>query len=191
MNRTMEGKEKFMQRCLQLARWGAGRVSPNPLVGAVLVHQDRIIGEGWHQQYGGPHAEVNCLRSVRSEDQPLIEESTLYVSLEPCRHQGKTPPCTDFIIAQRIPQVVVACADSFSQVNGEGIEQLKAAGIEVEVGVLEQEARWLNRRFFTFQERNRPYIILKWAQSANGFIAPQEGHRVMLSNAFSLNAVHQ
>lgn len=178
-----------MQRCLQLAGHGAGYVSPNPMVGAVLVHQDRIIGEGWHERYGEAHAEVNCIRSVREEHKVLISESTLYVSLEPCAHQGKTAPCADLIIAHAIPRVVIACRDSFAAVNGKGIEKLEAAGITVTTGVLEKEARWLNRRFFTLQERHRPYVILKWAQSANGFIAPSSGERVMLSNPFSQHAV--
>lgn len=180
-----------MQRCLQLAVKGIGYVSPNPMVGAVLVYQDRIIGEGWHEHYGAAHAEVNCIRSVQEEDREFIKASTLYVSLEPCAHQGKTAPCTDLIIAQAIPKVVIACSDSFAQVNGKGIQQLKAAGIRVTTGVLEKEARWLNRRFFTLQERARPYVLLKWAQSANGFIAPLEGERVMLSNPFSQQSVQR
>ncbi len=187
----MQVAEMYMQRCLQLAAKGAGFVSPNPLVGAVLVYQDRIIGEGWHERYGGPHAEVNCLQSVSEGDRQLISESILYVSLEPCAHQGKTPPCADLIVESGIRQVVVACTDSFSEVDGKGIQKLQAAGITVHVGILEKEARWQNRRFFTVQERNRPYIILKWAVSANGYLAPADGERVMMSNTFSQLSVQQ
>ena len=141
------------------------------MVGAVLVHGDRIIGEGYHQIYGQAHAEVNCIASVKEEDRPLIRESTIYVSLEPCAHFGKTPPCADLIIREGIPRVVVGCRDPFPQVDGKGIEKLRAAGVEVAVGVLEQECRELNRRFFTFHTKHRPYIVLKWAQSINGKIA--------------------
>ena len=160
-----------MRRCLELARLATGHVAPNPMVGAVLVHDDRIIGEGYHQLYGKAHAEVNCIASVKPEDTHLIPLSTIYVSLEPCAHHGKTPPCADLIIEKGIPQVVVGCRDPFPQVNGKGIEKLKAAGIEVTVGVLEKECIDLNRRFFLFHTRHRPYIILKWAQTANGRIA--------------------
>jgi diaminohydroxyphosphoribosylaminopyrimidine deaminase/5-amino-6-(5-phosphoribosylamino)uracil reductase len=141
------------------------------MVGAVLVYEDRVIGEGYHQVYGQAHAEVNCVNSVAAEDVPLISRSTLYVSLEPCAHFGKTPPCADLIIRMRIPKVVVGCRDPFPQVNGKGIEKLLAAGVEVKVGVLEAECMELNRRFFTFNTLHRPYIVLKWAQSANGRIA--------------------
>ncbi len=180
-----------MQRCIRLAQQGAGRVSPNPMVGAVLVYQDRIIGEGWHQEYGQAHAEVNCIRSVAPEDRHLIAKSTIYVCLEPCAHFGHTPPCADLIVQQQIPKVVIGCTDTFSEVSGRGIEKLVQAGIEVITGVLEKECRWLNRRFFTRQEQHRPYIILKWAQSADGFIAPEQGKRVMLSNHFSQKLVHK
>lgn len=141
------------------------------MVGAVLVHGDRIIGEGYHQVYGQAHAEVNCIASVKEEDRPLIRESTIYVSLEPCAHFGKTPPCADLIIREGIPRVVVGCRDPFPEVDGKGIEKLRAAGVEVTVGVLERECRELNRRFFTFHTEHRPYIVLKWAQSMNGRIA--------------------
>jgi len=180
-----------MQRCIELAQKGMGSVSPNPMVGAVLVHDGLIIGEGWHQQYGGPHAEVNCINAVAEEHQHLLASSTLYVSLEPCAHYGKTPPCADLIVTNRIPNVVIGCVDSFSQVSGKGIEKLKVAGINVKVGVLEDECRLLNKRFFTRQENNRPYIILKWAESNDGFIAPLKGKRVMLSNTFSQIWVHK
>lgn len=160
-----------MQRCLQLAQLACGDVAPNPMVGAVLVHQDKIIGEGYHQQYGGPHAEVNCIASVKEENQHLIKQSVLYVSLEPCAHWGKTPPCADLIIEKKIPKVVIGCPDSFVQVNGKGIEKLRAAGVEVEVGILEEECKELNKRFFTFHQKKRPYVVLKWAQTLNGMIA--------------------
>lgn len=180
-----------MQRCIELALKGAGHVSPNPMVGAVLVYDDRIIGEGWHRQYGQAHAEVNCIASVKTEDRDLIGKSTIYVSLEPCAHHGKTPPCADLIIQHNIQHVVIGCTDSYKEVAGKGIEKLKAAGIQVTTGILERECRWLNRRFFTRQELNRPYIILKWAQSEDGFIAPEEGRRVMLSNTFSQQLVQK
>ncbi len=164
-----------MQRCLELAAKGAGFVAPNPMVGAVLVYDDRIIGEGWHQQYGEAHAEVNCIASVKEEDRSLIAKSTLYVSLEPCAHFGKTPPCADLIIQHNIPKVVIGCRDPFEEVNGKGIEKLQAAGVEVILasGELEKECIALNKRFFTFYTKKRPYIILKWAQTADGKIASQ------------------
>lgn len=160
-----------MQRCLELALLGSGHVAPNPMVGAVLVYEDRIIGEGYHQLYGKAHAEVNCIASVKPEDEQLIRLSTIYVSLEPCAHHGKTPPCADLIVAKNIPRVVVGCRDPFPQVNGRGIDKLLAAGIEVTVGVLEKECIALNKRFFLFHTRHRPYIVLKWAQTANARIA--------------------
>jgi len=145
-----------MYRCLQLAALGAGKVAPNPMVGAVLVHNNRIIGEGYHQRYGEGHAEVNCIASVKPEDESLIPASVMYVSLEPCAHFGKTPPCADLIIRYNIPKVVIGCRDSFEEVNGKGIDKLKAAGIEVTLGVLEKECRELNRRFFTYHSKQRP-----------------------------------
>src|ERR1700744_737231 len=160
-----------MHRCLELARQGSGHVTPNPMVGSVLVYEDRIIGEGYHQLYGKAHAEVNCIASVKPEDEHLIPFSTIYVSLEPCAHHGKTPPCADLIIAKRIPRVVVGCRDPFPQVNGKGIEKLLAAGIQVTPGILEKDCIDLNKRFFLFHTRHRPYIVLKWAQTANGWIA--------------------
>lgn len=181
----------FMQRALYLAGLGAGSVAPNPLVGAVLVHEGIIIGEGWHHTYGEAHAEVNCINSVKASDQDKISAGTIYVTLEPCAHFGKTPPCAALIIKHKIAKVVIACIDTFSEVAGRGIEQLRAAGIEVELGILEQEARWLNRRFFTFHEKKRPYIILKWAESTDGFIAPEKGRKVMLSNALVQRYVHK
>jgi diaminohydroxyphosphoribosylaminopyrimidine deaminase/5-amino-6-(5-phosphoribosylamino)uracil reductase len=180
-----------MQRCLQLAQLGAGHTAPNPMVGAVLVYNQTLIGEGYHQVYGQAHAEVNCINSVTAANQPLIAKSTLYVSLEPCAHFGKTPPCADLIIKQQIPKVVIACRDSFAAVDGKGIERLKAAGISVTVGVLEADAIALNKRFFTFHQQLRPYIILKWAQSNNGMIAGAGGERVFISNEFTNRLVHQ
>jgi len=167
----MSSDEVYMHRCLELARLGAGYVAPNPMVGAVLVYEDRIIGEGYHQQYGGAHAEPNCIASVKKEDQQLIGASTLYVSLEPCAHFGKTPPCADLIIKKKIPKVVIGCRDPFIQVNGKGIEKLRTAGVKVEVGILENDCRQLNKRFFTFHTQHRPYIILKWAQTLDNKIA--------------------
>ena len=162
--------EIYMHRCLELAGLGEGSVAPNPMVGAVLVYGDRIIGEGYHRQYGKAHAEPNCIASVKKEDRHLIGRSTLYVSLEPCSHFGKTPPCADLIIRNKIPKVVIGCRDPFIEVNGKGIEKLKAAGVEVGSGILEQECKELNKRFFTFHTQHRPYVILKWAQTLDGKI---------------------
>lgn len=182
---------QYMQRCIQLAQLGAGYVSPNPMVGAILVHNHRIIGEGWHQVYGKGHAEVNCINSVKECDKDLIEKSTLFVNLEPCAHYGKTPPCAQLIIDHKIPKVIIGCTDSFDQVSGKGIAMLQRAGITVILGVLEQECLNLNRRFFTRQEQKRPYVILKWAQSSDGFIAPEHGQKVMLSNKLAQQYVQK
>ena len=160
-----------MHRCIELAQKGAGFVAPNPMVGAVLVCGEEIIGEGWHQHYGEAHAEVDCIASVKEKDKNLIGASVLYVSLEPCAHHGKTPPCADLIIKNKIPKVVIGCRDPFVEVDGKGIEKLIAAGVEIEVGILENECKDLNKRFLTFHTKKRPYIILKWAQSKDGFIA--------------------
>ena len=160
--------ELYMKRCLQLAANGAGIVSPNPMVGSVIVHNGKIIGEGYHHQFGGPHAEVNAVNSVK--DKTLLKEATLYVNLEPCAHYGKTPPCSLLIIQHQIPRVVIGCTDTFSKVAGAGIKMMQEAGIEVETAILESESRELNRRFFTYHEKKRPYIILKWAQTRDGFI---------------------
>ena len=163
--------EKFMRRCIQLAKNGQQNAKPNPMVGAVIVSVDgRIIGEGYHVRCGEGHAEVNAFASVEPEDEALLPGATMYVSLEPCSHYGKTPPCADLIIRKRIKRVVVGCIDEYAEVKGRGIKKLQDAGIEVEVGVLEAECKDLNRRFFTFHRDQRPYIILKWAQTANGFI---------------------
>lgn len=160
--------EMFMKRALELAAQGMGNVAPNPLVGCVITYDDRIIGEGFHQRYGGAHAEVNAINSV--EDKSLLGISTLYVTLEPCNHQGLTPACTELIIANKIPKVVIATVDPNLLVSGKGIERLSEAGIQVELGLLEEEARWMNRRFVTFHEKQRPYIILKWAETQDGFM---------------------
>lgn len=191
-----------MQRCLQLAALGAGYVAPNPMVGSVLVYDDRVIGEGYHMKYGEPHAEVNCISSVADEDMQYIPDSVLYVSLEPCVHFGITPPCTDLIISNKIRKVVIGCRDSFPAVDGKGIEKLKAAGINVVSGVLEKECLELNRRFFTFHNLKRPYIILKWAQSADGKMAPlnppqggtlehSSAGRLHISNELTNRLVHK
>lgn len=180
-----------MNRCLQLAALGQGRVAPNPMVGALLVYQGRILGEGWHRQYGGAHAEVEAIRSVRQEDRPLIPLSTLYVSLEPCSHHGKTPPCTDLILRERIPEVVIAMADPFNAVNGRGIQRLRDAGVRVTMGVMQQEAAWLNRQFITAQEKRRPYITLKWAQTADGFMGSGSSDRLIISSPIAQQEVHQ
>ena len=159
-----------MRRCLQLASNALLNAKPNPMVGAVLVHGGRIIGEGYHVRCGEGHAEVNCFASVRPADEPLVPQSTLYVSLEPCSHYGKTPPCADLIISKGVRRVVVGCIDPFAKVQGRGIEKLRDAGIEVAVGVLQDECLALNRRFITYNTEHRPYILLKWAQTSNGFI---------------------
>jgi diaminohydroxyphosphoribosylaminopyrimidine deaminase/5-amino-6-(5-phosphoribosylamino)uracil reductase len=186
--------EKYMRRCLQLASLGAGSVSPNPMVGAVIVHQEKIIGEGYHQRYGGAHAEVNAVDQVvaRFENSAaLLKESVIYVSLEPCAHYGKTPPCADLIIKHQIPTVIVGCRDPFEQVNGKGIEKLVAAGVEVVTGVLEEQCRWLNRRFFTRVKLHRPYIILKWAQTGDHFFAPDDQTQHWITGSESRRLVHK
>ncbi len=190
----MPTHELYMRRCLDLAALARGAVSPNPMVGAVIVHNNTIIGEGYHQKYGGPHAEVNAVSDVLkrfNNAEELLRQSTIYVSLEPCAHYGKTPPCADLIIKHRIPKVVVGCRDPFDQVDGKGIEKLQAAGISVTVGVLEQECRQLNRRFFTRVQKHRPYIILKWAQTADGFFAPDDNSQFWITGLESRKLVHQ
>jgi diaminohydroxyphosphoribosylaminopyrimidine deaminase / 5-amino-6-(5-phosphoribosylamino)uracil reductase len=178
-----------MQRCLYLAAKGIGHVAPNPIVGCVIVYEDRIIGEGYHQQYGGPHAEVNAINSV--VDESLLRHSTLYVNLEPCSHYGKTPPCANLIIAKKIPRVVIGSYDPNPLVAGKGIQLLRENGVEVITEVLKDESDFLNRRFFTFHTKKRPYIILKWAQSADGFIAPDGNKPYWLTNDVSKKLVHQ
>lgn len=179
-----------MHRCLYLASQGAGKVAPNPMVGAVLVYNDHIIGEGFHKQFGGPHAEVNCIDAVAVQNRHLVKESTLYVSLEPCAHFGKTPPCSALIIRQQVKKVVIGCVDVFKEVAGKGIHQLQQAGIEVVTGVLEKECIELNKRFFVFHEKKRPYVVLKWAQTTNGIIGVA-GERLLVSNVFTNREVHK
>jgi diaminohydroxyphosphoribosylaminopyrimidine deaminase/5-amino-6-(5-phosphoribosylamino)uracil reductase len=186
--------EKYMQRCLELAALGMGNVSPNPMVGAVVVIDTVIIGEGYHHKYGEAHAEVNAINQVISNFSDwaeLLDQSTLYVSLEPCAHYGKTPPCADLIIKHKIPRVVIGCRDPFEAVNGKGIEKLIAAGVDVTVGVLEKECQWLNRRFITRVQKQRPYVILKWAQTQNGFFAPEDQSQFWISGLESRKLVHQ
>ena len=183
--------EHYMQRCIQLARMGAGCVAPNPMVGSVMVHQDRIIGEGYHKSFGGPHAEVECIRSILPEHKALIGSATLYVSLEPCVHYGKTPPCTDLILQHKIPSVVIGAPDPYAQVSGKGIERLRSAGVTVNTGVLEKECRQLNAQFNTFHTERRPYITLKWAQTADGKIASDSLKRAFISNAYTNRLVHR
>ncbi|HRP89785.1 MAG TPA: bifunctional diaminohydroxyphosphoribosylaminopyrimidine deaminase/5-amino-6-(5-phosphoribosylamino)uracil reductase RibD [Edaphocola sp.] len=181
----------FMYRALHLAKNGAGQTAPNPMVGAVLVFENRIIGEGWHQKFGTAHAEPNCINNVKTSDRHLISQSTLYVTLEPCSHYGKTPPCANIIIEYKISKIVIACTDPNPQVAGKGITILKEAGVEVQVGILDEEAKALNKRFFTFHQKKRPFVILKWAESLDGFIAPVNGQKVMLSNALVQRFVHK
>lgn len=183
-----------MKRCLGLAQMGAGSVSPNPMVGCVIVHNDNIIGEGFHEKYGGPHAEVNAINSVNNN--ALLAESTLYVSLEPCAHHGLTPPCSDLIIEKKIPHVVIGTIDSFAKVAGKGVERMLKVGIDVHVGILENECREINKRFFTFHEKKRPFVILKWAETSNGFIDIERtntefGEPTWITGEKSLLRVHQ
>ena len=187
----MTDDEKYMRRCIQLAKNGQQNAKPNPMVGAVIVSRDgRILGEGYHVRCGEGHAEVNAFASVRPEDEALLAEATMYVSLEPCSHYGKTPPCADLIIKKGVRRVVVGCVDAFAEVQGRGIKKLREAGIEVEVGVLEAECQELNRRFFTFHREQRPYIILKWAQTANGFI-DDHFQPVQISSGFTKMLSHK
>lgn len=184
--------EIFMQRCLHLALLGMGDVAPNPMVGCVIVHDGKIIGEGYHRKFGQPHAEVNAISAVKNPE--LLSQSTLYVSLEPCAHFGKTPPCSDLIIENRIPHVVIGTIDPFAKVAGKGIERMQNSGIKVEVGLLEKECRDLNRRFFTFHEQKRPYVLLKWAQTLDGFIdtdRTETQHPTWITNALSKRLVHK
>lgn len=196
MNRT-ETDEMYMRRCLQLAHNGRQHAKPNPMVGAVIVSGDgRIIGEGYHVRCGQGHAEVNAFASVKPEDEMLLKDATIYVSLEPCSHWGKTPPCADLIVEKGVRRVVCGCIDPFSRVQGRGVKRIREAGIEVTVGVLEQECLDLNRRFITVNTEKRPYIILKWAQTGNGKIAKQRrdsltGETLLLSTPFTKMLVHK
>lgn len=188
----MNNHEYYIARCIELAKNGFGTTYPNPMVGSVIVYNGQIIGEGWHQKAGEPHAEVNAIRSVK--DPSLLNKATIYVSLEPCSHFGKTPPCCDLIIKNKIPNVVIGTVDSNIKVAGNGIKRLREAGANVIVGVLEKECYELNQRFFTFHEKKRPYIILKWAETQDGFIAPltkKEQKPVWITNSYSRQLVHK
>jgi diaminohydroxyphosphoribosylaminopyrimidine deaminase/5-amino-6-(5-phosphoribosylamino)uracil reductase len=172
--------EHYMQRCLQLAALGAYTAAPNPMVGCVVVHNDSIIGEGWHHSAGKPHAEVNALAAVKNP--ALLKEATVYVSLEPCAHFGRTPPCADLLVEKQVKKVVIGCQDPFAKVNGAGIQKLRAAGIAVETGILEEACRALNQHFFTFHEKKRPFVSLKWAQSQNGFFDLERSTETRIPN---------
>jgi diaminohydroxyphosphoribosylaminopyrimidine deaminase/5-amino-6-(5-phosphoribosylamino)uracil reductase len=194
----MENHEFYMKRCIELAKNGLGTTYPNPLVGSVIVYDGKIIGEGWHKKAGEAHAEVNAVNSVK--DKTLLVKATIYVSLEPCSHYGKTPPCCDLIIAHNIPNVVIGTIDPFAKVAGNGIKRLLEAGKKINIGVLEEECNALNKRFFTFHKKQRPYIILKWAESKDGFIAPDKAQReteqeklspVWITNSYSRQLVHK
>jgi len=192
----MESDEKYMQRCLDLAGLAAGSASPNPMVGAVIVHEGRIVGEGHTSPYGGPHAEVNAVNDAirrlgESRSREVFKKSTIYVSLEPCAHFGKTPPCADLLVANGFAKAVIGCLDPFAQVDGRGVEKLRKAGIGTVVGVLEDACRFANRRFFTRIKKQRPYVILKWAQTADGFFAPLAGGQRWISNQASRQLVHK
>ncbi len=188
----MDNHEQYIARCIEIAKNGFGTTYPNPMVGSVIVYNGEIIGEGWHQKAGEPHAEVNAIQSVK--DPSLLDKATIYVSLEPCSHFGKTPPCCDLIIKNKIPNVVIGTVDSNIKVAGNGIKRLQEAGANVIVGILEKECYELNRRFFTFHEKKRPYIILKWAQTLDSFIAPLEKEElkpVWITNVQSRQLVHK
>jgi len=185
----MIGKEQYMLRAIELAELGRGGARPNPMVGCVIVHDDRIIGEGYHQIYGGPHAEVNAIRSV--EDKSLIPLSTVYVTLEPCAHFGKTPPCADLLIEHQVRKVIIGAMDTNPLVGGKGAEKLRNAGIQVESGLLENKIRKQNIRFFTVMEKNRPYVLLKWAQTQDGFVARRNFDSKWISNEYSRQLVHK
>ncbi|AMM51026.1 riboflavin biosynthesis protein RibD [Rufibacter sp. DG15C] len=181
--------EKFMQRALDLALLGEGYARPNPMVGCVIMHEENIIGEGWHQQYGGPHAEVNAINSV--QDKSLLQHSRVYVTLEPCSHYGKTPPCADLLIQHGVKDVVICNTDPNPLVAGRGIQKLKDAGCAVVTGILEEKGLEVNKRFFTFQTQKRPYLVLKWAESADGFIALPQHQACQISGVISLKLVHK
>ncbi|WP_276133892.1 bifunctional diaminohydroxyphosphoribosylaminopyrimidine deaminase/5-amino-6-(5-phosphoribosylamino)uracil reductase RibD [Polluticoccus soli] len=187
----MAGHEVYMRRCFELAQLAKGYTLDNPMVGAVLVHNGRIIGEGYHREYGKAHAEVNCLESVADADHHLIPESTMYVNLEPCAHHGKTPPCASRLVKERVKEVIVCNIDPFEKVEGRGMEILHEANIATQTGVLEKEGWWLNRRFFCFHRHQRPYIILKWAQTESGFFAPADRSRFQISNEHSKQLLHK
>lgn len=184
-------KLEYIKRCLQIAKLGLGQTKSNPMVGAVLVHKDKIIGEGYHQKFGEGHAEVNCFNSVRKENIALIKDATLFVNLEPCSHLGKTPPCVDLVLSKKVKKVILASVDIGKHVDGTGIQKLRQAGVDVEVGLLDAENQWLNRRFFTFHLKRRPYVILKFAQTKNGFFCPIEAAQKWISNSSSKKIVHK
>lgn len=189
---AMSEHEKWMKTCVELGARGLGFTAPNPLVGSVIVFDHQIIGKGFHEKYGEPHAEVNAIRSVVQQE--LLKESTIYVNLEPCSHFGKTPPCVDLIIEKKIPKVVIGGIDPFPKVNGNGVAKLRSAGIEVITGILEEECKHLNRRFYTYHTQQRPYIILKWAQTADGFMgnnAQEIGNALKITNQKTNELVHQ
>ncbi|MGL5318501.1 MAG: bifunctional diaminohydroxyphosphoribosylaminopyrimidine deaminase/5-amino-6-(5-phosphoribosylamino)uracil reductase RibD [Bacteroidales bacterium] len=192
MNITSEDN-LFMSRCIELARCAMNTARPNPMVGAVIMREGKIIGEGFHRKYGEPHAEVNAIASVK--DKELLKDATIYVSLEPCSHYGKTPPCSELIIRMGIPRVVIGTADPFPKVSGRGINQLRAAGVQVKVGVMEKECNELNKFFFHYQKYHKPYVILKWAQSADGFIDKHRSstntHACKISNTITQVEVHK
>lgn len=184
----MDFDELMMKRCIELAENGLGMTYPNPVVGCVIVRNGRIISEGWHQKAGEPHAEVNAVNKIK--DKEILKECEIYVSLEPCSHFGKTPPCSDMIVRYGFKRVIVGISDPNSKVNGQGIERMKNAGIEVKVGVLENECAELNKRFFCFHQNKRPYIILKWAQTADGFMAAENHVQKWITNQYSKQLVH-
>ncbi|MCE7055363.1 bifunctional diaminohydroxyphosphoribosylaminopyrimidine deaminase/5-amino-6-(5-phosphoribosylamino)uracil reductase RibD [Algoriphagus sp. AGSA1] len=185
----MASDSLYMRRALELAELGRGKVSPNPMVGCVIVHQDKIIGEGYHQEYGKAHAEVNAVNAVK--DQELLTEATVYVTLEPCAHFGKTPPCAHLLVEKKVKKVIIAAFDTNPLVGGKGIQILKDAGVEVEIGLLEAEAKIQNKRFFTQIEKKRPYVILKWAQTLDGFVSREDYSSKWITNASSRQLVHK
>jgi diaminohydroxyphosphoribosylaminopyrimidine deaminase/5-amino-6-(5-phosphoribosylamino)uracil reductase len=192
----MQKEEQYIKRCLELAVLGAGTVSPNPMVGAVIVCDDKIIGEGYTSPYGGSHAEVNAVQNAiislgEAEAKQLFKKSTIYVSLEPCAHHGKTPPCADMLVSYQFQKIVIGCLDPFAKVNGLGVQKLKDAGIEVVFGVLKKECQFINRRFFSLISQHRPYVILKWAETKNGFFAPDDASQKWISNIASKQLVHK
>lgn len=190
--KQLEADSRYMRRALRLAEYGAGHASPNPMVGAVIVARGRVIGEGWHRRCGGPHAEVNAVRSVSPDDERLLPESTIYVTLEPCSHYGKTPPCSLLLIEKGIPRIVIGTEDPFAKVSGRGIRMLREAGREVVTGVLRRECRDLNRRFITAHTLGRPWIQLKWAQTADRIMGATEGAgRLVISNPATMQLMHR
>ena len=186
----MQNDEFYLSKCIEIAKKGKGQVSPNPLVGCVIVYKNKIIGQGYHQRYGESHAEINAINSVKNKD--LLPKSTLFVNLEPCSHFGKTAPCSDLIIKYKIPKVVIGCIDTFHKVSGKGINKMRNCNIEVVVGVLKKESNYLNRRFFTFYNKKLPYVILKWAKSKDGFVAPvNQDHPFWMTSNDSKKLVHK